>query len=238
MSNKIRFFIFALFCMTVASCNPNDQSAVDITEFKVSFSFGANNDMELNFRNLTRGEYSESHIIPTDSLSGSYCTFTNVETATLPQKLSLANYCTWIDYDRISRIETGRYILILALEPTEFLDLSLYTYESDTSNDSVSINIRNKSNQNFKDVKVLFPSDAAFSYREVNYGAVASGASSEFVNVAAAYRYAYAEIVTEDDTLRISPFDYEGEEELQPGKYSYDLDILVGEGDVSRIVQE
>jgi hypothetical protein len=85
---------------------------------------------------------------------------------------------------------------------------------------SVKVRIRNASDIDFDSVRVVFP-----DRDEANFGAIPKGASSGFASTTRAYRYAEIHVNADGRELRLQPFDYVGECELPPGRYSYVLDI-------------
>lgn len=87
----------------------------------------------------------------------------------------------------------------------------------------VRIRIRNASPVDFDGVRVDFPSG-----RE-DYGPVSAGGQTAYRTVDEAYRYARVEAAAGGDTLLFQPFDYVGERLLDPGRYTYELDVASGE---------
>ncbi len=81
----------------------------------------------------------------------------------------------------------------------------------------VQIRIGNDSPNSFTNVAVIFPED------EVDYGAVNAGGVSEYRAVSVAYRFARIDVQIGSTEVRIQPFDYMGEEPLEPGRYTYSL---------------
>ena len=84
----------------------------------------------------------------------------------------------------------------------------------------VLVRVRNASSDELDDIRVFFP-DAPD--RAMHYGAVASGAASEYLPVSRAYRYAHIEATAGGRPYSLQPIDYVGEEELEPGRYTYVL---------------
>ncbi len=245
-----RSLIISALLFSIISCQSGDQdsgtmlkvhnlSGYNAINVEVNLIFGGKS-VVLEYNNLKDGEESDYQLIPADSLheDGHYCTFTQAEVESLPFKIPFAGICTGLNDDRAELIREGKYRLIMEYIPAEFLDLSLYTHESNTNNDDVLINIKNKSEHDFLSVKATFPSDGTIERREIDYGTIQSGESSEFESVELAYRYASLFVVTTSDTLQFKPTDYVGETELEPGRYSYEIDILNGQKDVSRIVRD
>lgn len=91
-----------------------------------------------------------------------------------------------------------------------------------TSTGGPDIRVANRSQSNFSSVRVVFPSE------EVNYGAVAAGAASEYESVEEAYRYAFIEVMIGEQRLVMQPIDYFGETLLGPGRYTYALGVAAG----------
>ncbi len=87
----------------------------------------------------------------------------------------------------------------------------------------VEINIQNNSTVDFGRVVVSFPGQTE------DYGAVGSGGESAYRTVEKAYRYAYVEASAGQDQFVLQPIDYTGETLLEPGRYSYALDLVNGE---------
>lgn len=85
----------------------------------------------------------------------------------------------------------------------------------------VEIRIANASSFQFQRVDAVFPED------EVSFGAIGAHRSSEYRRVSTAYRYAYIEVQVSGEELRIQPIDYVGEDPLDPGKYTYVLNVTV-----------
>lgn len=85
----------------------------------------------------------------------------------------------------------------------------------------VEIRITNASSFPFERVDAVFPED------DVSFGAIGAHRSSEYRPVSTAYRYAYLEVQINGEELRIQPIDYVGEDPLDPGKYTYVLNVTV-----------
>jgi hypothetical protein len=77
---------------------------------------------------------------------------------------------------------------------------------------NIDIRIRNDSEIDFDSVRVVFP-----DRDEAHFGPIPKGASSDFKSTTRAYRYA--------EMLRLQPYDYVGERQLSPGRYTYVLGI-------------
>jgi len=91
------------------------------------------------------------------------------------------------------------------------------------SENATHIRIENASEVDFTSVRVAFPE------AEANFGTISSGRRSEYQRVDEAYRYGFTKVEAEGETYRIQPIDYVGEEPLDPGRYTYQLDIVEGE---------
>jgi hypothetical protein len=85
----------------------------------------------------------------------------------------------------------------------------------------VAIRIANNSSFAFERVDVVFPED------EVSYGAVPAHRTTGYRGVETAYRYAYIEVVIDGEELVIQPIDYVGETPLEPGHYTYALNVTI-----------
>lgn len=83
----------------------------------------------------------------------------------------------------------------------------------------VEIRVANRSDRDFERVVATFDPD------RVDYGAVAKGATSEYRKVQQAYRYALVEVTAGGQTFRFHPIDFVGETLLEPGRYTYALNI-------------
>jgi hypothetical protein len=91
------------------------------------------------------------------------------------------------------------------------------------SEDATRLRIQNASDVNFTSVQVSFPE------ADASYGAIEAGRRSEYQRVDQAYRYGFIEVEANEETYTIQPIDYVGEEPLEPGQYTYHLDIVDGE---------
>lgn len=91
------------------------------------------------------------------------------------------------------------------------------------SEDATRLRIENASDVDFTSVRVVFPE------AEASFGTVGSGRRTEYQRVDEAYRYGFIEMETRGETYTIQPIDYVGEEPLDPGRYTYQLDIVEGE---------
>jgi hypothetical protein len=85
----------------------------------------------------------------------------------------------------------------------------------------VNVRVANNSSFAFDRVRVVFPGD------EVDYGTVAANGVSDYAPVETAYRYAYIEVEIGGEVLKIQPIDYVGEEALDPGHYTYRLNVTI-----------
>lgn len=85
----------------------------------------------------------------------------------------------------------------------------------------VEIRIANNSSFAFQRVDVVFPED------EVSYGAVPAHGATSYHSVETAYRYAYIEVQVDGEELIIQPIDYVGETPLEPGRYTYALNVTI-----------
>ena len=85
----------------------------------------------------------------------------------------------------------------------------------------IEIRIANESSFAFESVDVVFPGDS------VAYGALAAHSQSEYHAVERAYSYALIIVSVGGEELRIQPIDYVGEPELEPGRYTYALNLSI-----------
>lgn len=90
------------------------------------------------------------------------------------------------------------------------------------SDDATQLRIENASDVDFTSVFVAFP-DA-----EAEYGAIATGQRSSYKRLDGAYRYGYIEVKAAGDTYVLQPIDFVGEEALDAGRYTYQLDVVEG----------
>ena len=85
----------------------------------------------------------------------------------------------------------------------------------------VRIRIANGSSFAFERVDVVFPENA------VSYGSIPAHGATSYHGVETAYRYAYIEVQIGDEELVIQPIDYVGETPLEPGHYTYALNVTI-----------
>jgi hypothetical protein len=86
----------------------------------------------------------------------------------------------------------------------------------------IFIRVRNASQYPFDDIVVNT------SGGENKYSTVAAGQKSDYKAFTKAYKYAYVKLNTQGQDLGIQPIDYVGETPLQPGHYTYALDVTTG----------
>jgi hypothetical protein len=100
----------------------------------------------------------------------------------------------------------------------------------------VDIRVRNASTEIMEDIVVGFPSSVGgnplapepVESGEVSYGTLPQGATTSYRRIQKAYRYAYVEAIVDGTTVKIQPIDYVGEDLLEPGHYTYELDYRDG----------
>jgi hypothetical protein len=100
----------------------------------------------------------------------------------------------------------------------------------------VDIRIRNASAEIMEDIVVGFPAGVGGSpvapgqgeSGDVSYGTLEPGAMTPYRLIEKAYRYAYVEAVARGRSVVLQPIDYVGEELLEPGRYTYELDLRDG----------
>ena len=83
----------------------------------------------------------------------------------------------------------------------------------------LEIRVANRSDRDFDRVDVTFTSD------KIEYGAIPKGGVSAYKPVKEAYRYAKIDIVANGETFTFQPIDFVGETLLEPGRYTYALNI-------------
>jgi len=87
---------------------------------------------------------------------------------------------------------------------------------------TVRIRVTNVSAVPYSAITIRFPSQTE------DYGALAPGATSDYRDIGLAFRYASATIVAEGQRHRALAADYFNEKRLEPGSYTYTLDIASG----------
>lgn len=102
-----------------------------------------------------------------------------------------------------------------------FLASLFYGCETTTTGTSgeLMIRVKNNSSYSMEDVTVGFPEE------EIQYGDIRSGEESTFMEVTKAYRYAYIKTIVNEKELVLQPIDYVGESLLDPGLYTYELNL-------------
>ena len=104
-------------------------------------------------------------------------------------------------------------ILVMAL----FLLLGCQK-ETEGPTEGVLIRIENTSKYTYQDIKVVID-------EEKLYGTLSPRENSTYQAFSKAYRYAYIELKIKNKLYVLQPIDYVGEEELQDGKYTYQLNV-------------
>ncbi len=87
--------------------------------------------------------------------------------------------------------------------------------------ESIQIRIQNNSLYRFTDLLVVAPDG------ENNYGTVDPNKKSNYKEFQKAYRYSFISLKINNEELRIQPFDYLGEVELEKGRHTYILSVEV-----------
>jgi hypothetical protein len=95
--------------------------------------------------------------------------------------------------------------------------------ENSSPRSGVRIRIANTSSIPFSEIIVRFSS------QEEKYGPLAAGASTEYRDVAAAYRYEPTTVMANDRRFQQLIIDHFGDETLEPGLYTYILNIHNGD---------
>lgn len=89
----------------------------------------------------------------------------------------------------------------------------------DPEADGVLIRVENNSEVDFKEVIVNSGSG------NVAFGTIRAGKKSEYKKFESAYRYGFISLLADGKELRIQPFDYVGETQLEIGFYTYKLGV-------------
>ena len=103
-----------------------------------------------------------------------------------------------------------------------FVLLSLSACDS-AGADAVEVRVGNASQADFTSLVVEFPDGP------VPYGALGSGDVTAYREAEGAYRYTSVSLVAGGQEYAVVPFDYVGEEPLEPGRYTYVLGIAEGD---------
>lgn len=81
------------------------------------------------------------------------------------------------------------------------------------------IRLWNRSERDMENITVIFPE------QEEDYADIPAGHTSDYRAVEPAYRYAYIHLTSAGEAYVWQPIDYVGETPLEPGYYTYALDI-------------
>jgi len=87
------------------------------------------------------------------------------------------------------------------------------------TNEASNIRLKNDSDHDFENVKVIFPS------REENFENLKKGEVTSYRSIKIAYKYAYIELFVENEKFVLQPIDYVGETPLGKGHFTYVLRI-------------
>jgi hypothetical protein len=99
-----------------------------------------------------------------------------------------------------------------------FLVFTLSCSDRDDNVDTINIRIKNDSSINFDEVQV--------GTNEELYTNIAPGEYSNYLVYEVAYKYAFVEIKSGEDTyVSLPPIDFVGEQELPIGFYTYKLSV-------------
>ncbi|WP_281637214.1 hypothetical protein [Flavobacterium marginilacus] len=104
-------------------------------------------------------------------------------------------------------------ILVLIISIAVFISCS----NDDEDSSGLKIRLSNVSQFDFQNIKVNTTSG------EVSFENLKSGKKSDYKVFAAAYRYAFVELVINGKTYTLQPIDYVGETLLEPGNYTYQI---------------
>jgi hypothetical protein len=101
------------------------------------------------------------------------------------------------------------------------------------SEDRVEVRVRNASTIDFSSVVIGFPDQTEA------YGAVAARTATDYRTVERAFRYAGVQVTLDGTSLALIPIDYVGEEELDGGSYTYELNVTDDLGSLTfRLVRD
>ena len=102
-----------------------------------------------------------------------------------------------------------KYLFILGMV------LSLFSCQESNDDDSplLQLRVKNVDQVDFDEVIV----------RDVSFGPLAVGESSDYQSFDFIYRYDYILLVAEGDTCILQPIDFVGETKYESGKFRYDL---------------
>ncbi len=95
----------------------------------------------------------------------------------------------------------------------------------DDDKQPVSIRLSNISEHDFEDVYMVSPGGSA------DYGDLAAGSLSEYMEFSYSYSYAFVELLIDSDTFTLQPIDFVGESPLSAGHYTYQLEATSALGD-------
>ncbi len=84
---------------------------------------------------------------------------------------------------------------------------------------AVQLRIENQSTYTFSAIEVQW------SQPKIEFGNLAAGQKSAYQEVQGAYRYGYIKLLIGSDEFVLQPIDYVGETQLEPGAYTYALDV-------------
>lgn len=107
-------------------------------------------------------------------------------------------------------------LILLCLSLASFLGASC---QKDSETDDVLIRVRNSSQYRMEQIYVNTSGGAN------EYGTLRVSEDSEYKVFSKAYSYAYVRMVVNGKEVSVQPTDYVGETPLEPGKYTYVLDV-------------
>jgi len=100
-----------------------------------------------------------------------------------------------------------------------YFSLCLSLFACKKKEEEVSVRVRNISPYQFDAIYVNT------SGGEYQYGSLSAGQNSDYHSFVKAYRYAYFKIMVQGQELMWQPFDYVGEQPLEPGHHTYLVNV-------------
>lgn len=105
------------------------------------------------------------------------------------------------------------------MKTTTFLIKLIILLSAFDSYSQVKVKFTNKSQENFKSLKV------EVGKRKITFENIENGKSTEAVKLDGIYGYCRAQVITEKDTINFYPIDFMGEKYYKSGKLNLKLSI-------------
>ena len=119
-------------------------------------------------------------------------------------------------YQAVNVVKMKNILLLFGLILISFLIAGCDKIQADNE---LLMKVKNSSLYNFQQVFINT------SGGEHLYGEIPANSESEYKLFEYAYRYAYIEVVIEGEKYTIQPIDYVGEKRLEPGRYTFVLNV-------------